>query len=275
MKIKWKTIAPLVVWLVIYLLPIPSGLNANQWHYFAVFAAVITGLVLESMPVGAVGLIGLTFAAVMGYVESDPNKSLRWALSGFAESTVWLIVGAFVFAIGYHQVDWATASLCCWGTGLEPSNARLGLCRDVRRPDPGSGHAVPNTARSGGAIYPIVSNIPKIYGSEPGPTAGRIGTYVMWTAFRDNCCHEFALSHRACTQRRRAYHRQENRGCGRGAGRSGSSASPRWARAADTAGAIGEVTPSAARRSRRVRKSCGVGGDRAQGRWGRCHGTNG
>jgi len=40
-----------------------------------------------------------------------------------------------------------------------------------------------NTARSGGTIYPIVINIPKIYGSEPGATAGKIGTYVMWTAF--------------------------------------------------------------------------------------------
>jgi L-tartrate/succinate antiporter len=40
-----------------------------------------------------------------------------------------------------------------------------------------------NTARSGGTIYPIVNNIPRIYGSEPGPTAGKIGTYVMWTAF--------------------------------------------------------------------------------------------
>src|SRR5450631_4098463 len=103
MKVYWKTVAPLLVWLVIFLLPVPASLNANQWHYFAIFAAVIAGLVLESMPVGAVGLIGLTFAAVMGYVESDPNKSLRWALSGFAESTVWLIVGAFVFAIGYRK----------------------------------------------------------------------------------------------------------------------------------------------------------------------------
>ncbi len=84
MKIRWKTIAPLVVWLILFLLPAPAGLNANQWHYFAIFAAVIAGLVLESMPVGAVGLIGLTFAAVMGYVESDSNKSLRWALSGFS-----------------------------------------------------------------------------------------------------------------------------------------------------------------------------------------------
>ena len=70
-------------------LPVPAGLNANQWHYFALFAAVIAGLILESMPVGAVGLIGLTVAGVMGYVEHDPNKSLRWMLGGFSESTVW------------------------------------------------------------------------------------------------------------------------------------------------------------------------------------------
>jgi citrate:succinate antiporter/L-tartrate/succinate antiporter len=181
-KVNWKAIAPLVVWLVIFLLPVPAGLNAKQWHYFAVFAAVITGLVFESMPVGAVGLIGLTFAAVMGYVESDPNNSLRWALSGFGDPTVWLIVGAFVFAIGYRK------------SGLGKRIALL-LVRGLGRHTLGLGYAVTfadlilapatpsNTARSGGTIYPIVSNIPKIYGSEPGPTARRIGTYVMWTAF--------------------------------------------------------------------------------------------
>jgi len=182
MKINWKRIAPVLVWLAIFLLPAPAGLNRNQWHYFAIFAAVIAGLVLESMPVGAVGLIGLTFAAVMGYVETDPNKSLRWALSGFAESTVWLIVGAFVFAIGYRK------------SGLGKRMALL-LVRTLGRRTLGLGYAVAladlvlapatpsNTARSGGTIYPIVSQIPKIYGSEPGPTAGKIGTYVMWTAF--------------------------------------------------------------------------------------------
>jgi anion transporter len=182
MKLNMKAIAPLIVWLVIFLLPIPAGLNQNQWHYFAVFAAVIAGLVLESMPPGAVGLIGLTFAAVMGYVESDPNKSLRWALSGFAESTVWLIVGAFVFAIGYRK------------SGLGNRMALL-LVRMLGRRTLGLGYAVAladlvlapatpsNTARSGGTIYPIVSQIPKIYGSAPGPTAAKIGTYVMWTAF--------------------------------------------------------------------------------------------
>jgi citrate:succinate antiporter/L-tartrate/succinate antiporter len=182
MKLSWKSFAPLGVLLVLYVAPVPEGLKPNQWHYFAVFAAVITGLVLESMPVGAVGLIGLTVATVMGYIDPDPNKSLRWGLSGFADSTVWLIVGAFVFSIGYRK------------SGLGRRIA-LVLVRLLGRNTIGLGYAVAfsdlvlapatpsNTARSGGTIFPIVSNIPKIYGSEPGPTARRIGTYIMWTAF--------------------------------------------------------------------------------------------
>ncbi|WP_426434022.1 DASS family sodium-coupled anion symporter [Bradyrhizobium genosp. P] len=182
MKMSWRTLAPLAVWLAIYLIPVPAGLNVDQWHYFAVFAAVIVGLILESMPVGAVGLIGLTVAGVGGYVEHDPNRSLRWMLGGFSESTVWLIVGAFVFSIGYRK------------SGLGRRLALL-LVRTLGRSTIGLGYAVAlsdlvlapatpsNTARSGGTIYPIVSNIPRIYGSEPGPTAGKIGTFVMWTAF--------------------------------------------------------------------------------------------
>src|ERR1700756_70025 len=180
--ISWKTFAPLAVWLVLYLIPVPAGLNANQWHYFAVFAAVIAGLILESMPVGAIGLIGLTLAGVLGYVEHDPNKSLRWMLAGFSESTVWLIVGAFVFAIGYRKsgLGRRIALLLVRGLGRHT----IGLGYAVALADLVLAPATPsNTARSGGTVFPIVSNIPRIYGSEPGPTAGKIGTYVMWTAF--------------------------------------------------------------------------------------------
>ena len=182
MKINWRTIAPLAVWLVIFLSPTPAGLNPNQWHYFAVFAAVIVGLVLESMPAGAVGIIGLTVAAVLGYVDSDPNKSLRWALSGFSDGTVWLIVGAFVFAIGYRKSGLGKRMALLLVRGL--GRRTLGLGYAVAFADLILAPATPsNTARSGGTIYPIASNIPKIFGSEPGPTAGKIGTYVMWTAF--------------------------------------------------------------------------------------------
>ena len=203
MKITWRTVAPLGIWLAIYFVPAPAGLNANQWHYFALFAAVIAGLILESMPVGAVGLIGLTVAGVMGYVDPDPNKSLRWMLGGFSESTVWLIVGAFVFSIGYRKSGLGRRLALMLVRGLGRSTIGLGygrrialkLVKSMGKSTLALGYAVTltdlvlapftpsNTARSGGTIYPIVSNIPRIYGSEPGPTAGKIGTYVMWTAF--------------------------------------------------------------------------------------------
>ena len=182
MSMRWKSWAPIAIGLVLLVAPVPPGLKPDAWHYFAVFAAVIAGLVLESMPAGAVGLIGLTVAALSGWVEKDPNKALRWALSGFSESTVWLIVGAFIFAIGYRKsgIGRRLALLLVRALGRRT----LGLGYAVLLADLVLAPATPsNTARSGGTVFPIVSNIPRIYGSEPGPTAGRIGSYVMWTAF--------------------------------------------------------------------------------------------
>jgi di/tricarboxylate transporter len=182
MKVRWQAMAPFAVWLILVLLPAPAGLSVNQWRYFAVFAAAITGLVFESLPPGAVGLIAVAFAAIMRYVEPEPAKAITWALGGFSDPTVWLIVGAFVFAIGYRQ------------SGLGRRIA-LALVRRLGGNTLGLGYAVAladlvltpgtpsNTARSGGTIFPIVNNIPRIYGSEPGPTARKIGAYVMWTAF--------------------------------------------------------------------------------------------
>lgn len=181
-KQSWKFWLPWAVGLLLFLSPTPGGLHANQWHYFAIFAAVIVGLIVESMPVAAVGFIGLTLAALSGFVEQDPNKALRWALSGFSESTVWLIVGAFIFSIGYRKsgLGRRIALLLVKLLGRKT----IGLAYAVTLADAFIAPATPsNTARSGGTIYPIVSNIPRIYGSEPGPTAQKIGTYVMWCAF--------------------------------------------------------------------------------------------
>ena len=103
-------------------------------------------------------------------------------LAGFSESTVWLIVGAFVFSIGYRKSGLGRRLALMLVRGL--GRHTIGLGYAVAFSDLVLAPATPsNTARSGGTIYPIVSNIPRIYGSEPGPTAGLIGTYVMWTAF--------------------------------------------------------------------------------------------
>ena len=70
---------------------------------------------LEPLPGGAIGLIGVTVVAVLSpYVLFAPaelakpgfkayNAALTWALSGFSNATVWLIFGAFMFALGYDK----------------------------------------------------------------------------------------------------------------------------------------------------------------------------
>lgn len=109
MRQRWRVVWPLGVWLVLTLLPPPAGLQPDPWHYFAVFAAAIVAMVATPLPNAAIGLVAVSFIAATGLVDADAANSVRWALSGFAEPTVWLTFGAFLFALGYRQVAWAGA----------------------------------------------------------------------------------------------------------------------------------------------------------------------
>jgi L-tartrate/succinate antiporter len=182
----WKALVPIVVGATLLFLPIPEGLKPNAWYYFALFVAVIIALILEPIPAAAVGLIGVTAATITPWVAAKPADSIKWALSGFQDGTVWLIFVAFMFALGYEK------------TGLGRRVA-LNLVKSLGKKTLGLGYAVAladlvlapftpsNTARSGGTIFPVIKNIPPLYGSEPGPTARKIGSYLMWTAFATTC----------------------------------------------------------------------------------------
>ena len=199
MKLTWKHFAPIVVAIVIALIPAPAGLPQHAWYYFAIFAGVIVGLMFEPLPGGAIGLIGVTLVARLSeYVLFSPeqlakpgfnplNASLSWALSGFSNSTVWLIFGAFMFALGYEK------------TGLGRRIALM-LVKAMGRKTFTLGYAVAiadtilapftpsSTARSGGTIYPVIKNLPPLYDSKPDdPSMRRIGSYIMWVAIAAIC----------------------------------------------------------------------------------------
>src|SRR5271166_2921134 len=97
---KW--IAPLALGLILVLIPVPSGLTATAWHYFALFAVVIAALITEPLPGAAIGFIGVTLAAALGLVGKTPADANKWALSGFSNDAVWLIFAANMFALGYE-----------------------------------------------------------------------------------------------------------------------------------------------------------------------------
>lgn len=177
-----RALPPLAVGLVIALTPVPQGLTANAWHYFALFAAVITGIITEPIAPAVVGLAGVGLATVLRLVRATPADATSWALSGFANSTVWLIFAAYMFAMGYSQ------------TGLGKRIA-LHLIQAMGSRTLGLGYAVTladlaiapftpsNTARSAGIIYPIIRAIPVLYGSRPEDgTERKIGAYLLYTA---------------------------------------------------------------------------------------------
>jgi L-tartrate/succinate antiporter len=195
----WKAVAVVAVVLIIALLPAPAGLPDYAWRYFAIFAGVIVGLMLEPLPGGAVGLLGVTVEATLApytlYSPADLAKpgfkaadaALAWALSGFSNATVWLIMAAFMFALGYtktglgHRIALLLVKLLGRRTLL--LGYGIALADTILAPFTPS-----NTARSGGTIFPIIDNLPGLYKSLPNdPSSRRIGSYIMWVAIAATC----------------------------------------------------------------------------------------
>ena len=196
---NWKAIAPIAIVIILALIPAPAGLPQHAWYFFAIFVGVIVGLMFEPLPGGAIGLIGIAVVTVLSpWVFFSPEQlakpgfndaraALAWALSGFSNTTVWLIFGAFMFALGYEK------------TGLGRRIALL-LVRAMGRKTLTLGYAVTiadillapftpsNTARSGGTIYPVIRNLPPLYQSMPNdPSRRRMGSYLMWVAIAATC----------------------------------------------------------------------------------------
>lgn len=185
-KLLRNALIPIIVWIVLMLIPVPQGLQPQAWYYFALFVGVILGVMLEPIPAAAIGIIGVTLATALQLISTKPGEALKWTLSGFSNGTVWLIFVAYMFACGYEK------------TGLGRRIA-LFLVKHLGKKTLGLGYAIAlsdlvlapftpsNTARSGGTIYPIIENIPGLYGSSPGATSRKIGSYIMWTALATTC----------------------------------------------------------------------------------------
>ena len=95
MKNLLKGALCIAITLIIVWIPAPEGVTPEAWHLLAIFIGTIAGLILEPLPMGAVAFIAI---AVTALSKTVPYKA---ALSGFSNSTIWLIVSAFLFACGF------------------------------------------------------------------------------------------------------------------------------------------------------------------------------
>ena len=89
-----RALIVLAVGAVIWFLPVPEGIKPQGWQLLAIFVATILGFILQPLPIGAVAFLGITFSVLSGTLK------LGDALSGYSNTTIWLIVAAFLFAKG-------------------------------------------------------------------------------------------------------------------------------------------------------------------------------
>ena len=171
MGASWRWIVPLAVAAAIWLLP-HGGFDARSWGVLCLFAATICGLITRPIAAGALILVGIAAGALLRLF------SIQEGLSGYANVTVWLIFAAFLFARGLivTRLGERIAYRIVARVGTSP--LRLGysivLADLVMAPMTAS-----NTARAGGILFPVTLNVARVFGSEPGPTASRIGSFLL------------------------------------------------------------------------------------------------
>lgn len=197
---RWLMLAlPIIVAVLLLLVPTPAGLEPYAWHFFAIFVGVIVGLIFEPLPGAVIGLTGVVVIALFSqFVLFSPaelakpgfkvaTEAFKWGVSGFGNSTVWLIFGAFMFAAGYDKTQFGRRLALILVKYLGRRSLTLGYA--ITFADLLLAPFTPsNTARSGGTIYPIIANLPPLYGSKPNdPSARRIGSYLMWVAITAAC----------------------------------------------------------------------------------------
>jgi len=162
----------LAVGAAIWFWPVPVGLKPAGWHLLAIFVSVILGFILKPLPGGALTILGLGFSALTEVLT--PSQ----VLAGFSDSTIWTIVSAFLLATGFVKTGLGRriSYMVIYAIG----NKTLKLAYAVLLSDCIMAPGIPsNAARVGGVLYPIVRSLCSAFGSEPGPTARRVGSFLM------------------------------------------------------------------------------------------------
>jgi DASS family divalent anion:Na+ symporter len=179
-EVRLKRLAGVVgLGVLIWSLPEPAGVEPRAWRLLAIFVLTVVGLVVRPLPMGSMAILAIAIAIGSG------TLTLTEALSGFANSTLWLVMAAFAIAAAFvktglgARIAYRLVALCGASTlGLSYSLALTDL---VLSPAIAS-----NTARAGGVIYPILQSIAKTLQTVDPDTGRRTSGFLTLTALHAN-----------------------------------------------------------------------------------------
>lgn len=171
-------LASIATGVIMWFVPVPSGVSRNAWQLLAIFLATIVGIITQPLPLGAVALMGLG-ASVL-------TKTLTFAaaFSAFGDPIPWLIALAFFFARGFiktglgNRIAYQFVSLF--------GSSSLGLGYSLVFSEALLAPAIPSvSARAGGIFLPLVKSLCVACGSNVGDgTEHKLGSWLMLTCFQ-------------------------------------------------------------------------------------------
>lgn len=155
----------------------PEGITPQAWRLFAIFIATIIGSILRPAPAGAVVLFGVCAIAVTGTMT--PAESLK----GYSDPLVWLVLCAFFISRGVMKTGLGERIAYLFIRLL--GKRSIGLVYALVGTDTVLASILPsNSARAGGVIFPITRSLAHAYDSHPGPSARRLGAYLMVAVYQ-------------------------------------------------------------------------------------------
>ncbi len=170
-----KRAVPFALAIGIWFSPVPAGLTAPAWHLFAVFAAAIASVLIGAFPLLTDSMLAVGAVVLTGTIT--PAQ----AYSGFANSSVLLVVIAFIVAqaVVRSGLGRRVSLFMVSHFGGSP----LGLAYSIVLTDAAIAPAFPSNTARGGVLFPIVLSVVKGAGSNPeDPEGRRLGGYLMFCA---------------------------------------------------------------------------------------------
>src|SRR5688572_65229 len=165
--------------LAVLFTPVPAGVDKTSWQLLAVFVATMVGLIAQPLPGGAMVFLGVATLCVTGVVP------IARALAGYSDSVVWLVLAAFFISRGMIKTGLGRRIAFLFIKAI--GRHSLGLSYALASTETVLATVIPSTgARSGGIIFPIAKSLAEAYESRPGPTARRLGAFLMASVYQCN-----------------------------------------------------------------------------------------
>lgn len=179
-RLRGLSVLVAIFFVIAYAVPRPAGIDPAGWRLFALFISTVAGLVFQPISGGALVLIAIVLSSLVG------GLTFKQALEGYGDPTTWLVLSAFFISRSMLNTGLARRIALffvrLWGA------TSLGVSYALCMSDLVLAMIIPsNGARSGGVILPIVRSVAELYGSHPGESAHKIGSFLMASVYQGIC----------------------------------------------------------------------------------------